>query len=149
MTSLIRFTPRHDVRQLQREFDRLFESFFPTRPTNGDEARESAVWAPRADLTETEGAYFIHLDLPGLQKDDVEINVHDGTLSISGERQHQETEEDRTFVRVERSYGRFYRAFSLPQTIDAQGIEATFEDGVLSIHVPTAEELKPRRIDIR
>ena len=149
MTSLIRFTPRHDVRQLQREFDRLFESFFPTRPTNSDEALESAVWVPRADLAETEDAYFIHLDLPGLGKDDVEINIHDGTLSISGERRHEETEEDRTFVRVERSYGRFYRAFTLPQTIDAQGIQATFEDGVLSIHVPKAEELKPRRIDIR
>lgn len=149
MTSLIRFTPRHDVRQLQREFDRLFESFFPTRSTNGDEALESAVWAPRADLAETEDAYFINLELPGLQKDDVEINIHDGTLSISGERRHEETKEDRTFVRVERSYGRFYRAFSLPQTINTQDIEATFGDGVLNIRVPKAEELKPRRIDIR
>ena len=149
MTSLIRFTPRHDMRQLQREFDRLFEGFFPSRTTNNDEALDSAVWAPRADLTETEDAYFIHLDLPGLQKDDVEINIHDGTLSISGERRHEETEKDRTFVRVERSYGRFYRAFSLPQTINVQSIEATFEDGVLSIHVPKTEELKPRRIDIR
>ena len=148
MTSLIRFTPRRDVRHLQREFDRLFESFFPTRPVD-DDAAESAVWAPRTDLSETDEAYLIHLDLPGLKKDEVEINVHDGTLSISGERRHEETAEDRTFVRVERSYGRFYRSFSLPQTINADGIEAAFEDGVLTIHVPKAEELKPRRIDIR
>ena len=148
MTSLIRFTPRHDMRRLQREFDHLFESFFPTR-SDTSEGTESAVWAPRTDLSETEEAYLIHLDLPGLKKDDVEISVHDGTLSVSGERRHEETEEGRTFVRVERSYGRFYRSFSLPQTINADGIEATFEDGVLTIHVPKAEELKPRRIDIR
>ena len=148
MTSLIRFTPRHDMRRLQREFDHLFESFFPTRPAT-DEALESAVWAPRTDLSETEDAYLIHLDLPGLKKDEVEISVHDGTLSVSGERRQEETEEGRTFVRVERSYGRFYRSFSLPQTINAEGIEATFEDGVLTIYVPKAEELKPRRIDIR
>ena len=149
MTSLIRFTPRHDVRRMQREFDRLFESFFPTRPDGGDEALESAVWTPRIDLSETEDAYLIHLDLPGWKKEDVEINIHDGTLSISGERRNEETEEDRTFVRVERSHGRFFRSFSLPQTINTEGIEATFEDGVLSIAVPKAEELKPRRIDIR
>ena len=148
MTSLIRFTPRHDMRRLQREFDQLFESFFPARPAT-DEALESAVWAPRVDLSETEDAYLIHLDLPGLKKDEVEINVHDGTLSVSGERRQEETEEGRAFVRVERSYGRFYRSFSLPQTINAEGIEATFEDGVLTVHVPKAEELKPRRIDIR
>ena len=149
MTSLIRFTPRHDVRRMQREFDRLFESFFPTRPANGNDGLESAVWTPRTDLSETEDAYLIHLDLPGLKKEDVEINVHDGTLSISGERGHEEAEESRTFVRVERSRGRFYRSFSLPQTINTDGIEASFEDGVLSIEVPKAEERKPRRIDIR
>ena len=91
---------------------------------------------------------LIHLDLPGLTKEDVEISFHDGTLIISGERQHEETEEDRTFVRVERSYGRFYRAFTLPQTADTENIEATFGDGVLNIRVPKVEEVKPRRIDI-
>ncbi len=148
MSNLIRFTPRYDARRLQREFDRLFEGFFPTRSAQDDEALTSAVWAPRTDLAETDDAYLVTLDLPGLKKDEVEINVHDGTLTISGERKREETETDNKYVRVERSYGRFYRAFSLPQTINTEGIEATFEDGVLSIHVPKAEELKPRRISI-
>ena len=147
MTSLIRFTPRHEMRRMQREFDRLFDNFFPTQTSNGN--GESAVWAPRTDLSETEDAYLINLDLPGLTKEDVEISFHDGTLIISGERQHEETEEDRTFVRVERSYGRFYRAFTLPQTADTENIEATFGDGVLNIRVPKVEEVKPRRIDIK
>ena len=147
MTSLIRFTPRYEMRRMQREFDRLFDNFFPTHPSNGN--GESAVWAPRTDLSETEDAYLINLDLPGLTKKDVEISFHDGTLSISGERWHEETEEDRTVVRVERSYGRFYRAFTLPQTAETESIEATFGDGVLNIRVPKVEEAKPRRIDIK
>ncbi len=146
MTSLIRFTPRHEMRRMQREFDRLFDNFFPTQTSNGN--GESAVWAPRTDLSETEDAYLINLDLPGLTKEEVEISFHDGTLSISGERQHEETEEDRSVVRVERSYGRFYRAFTLPQTAETENIEATFGDGVLNIRVPKIEEVKPRRIDI-
>lgn len=146
MNSLIRFTPRHDMRRLQQEMDRLFEGFFPVK--NGNETLDNAVWSPRADLSETDAAYSIHLDLPGLKKDDVEISFHDGTLTITGERRHEEQEEERTFVRVERSYGRFRRAFSLPQAANVDGIEATFEDGVLSIVVPKAEEVKPRRISI-
>lgn len=149
MTNLIRFSPTYDMRRLQREFDRLFENFLPSRPTGEDEALESAVWAPRTDLSESEEAYFIHLDLPGLKKEDVEINFHDGTLSISGERRHEETEDGHKFVRIERSYGRFYRSFSLPQTVNTDDIEANFEDGVLNIRVPKAEEVKPRRINIR
>ena len=100
------------------------------------------------DLTETEDAYFVHMDLPGLKKEDLEINFQEGSLSISGERRAEETEEQRKFVRVERAYGRFYRAFTLPQAINDAQIEAQFEDGVLNIRVPKAEEVKPRRIEI-
>ncbi|MFQ5571092.1 MAG: Hsp20/alpha crystallin family protein [Rhodothermales bacterium] len=145
MTSLIRFSPTANRRRMQREIDRLFESFFPMHSLNQD---ESAVWTPRVDLSETDDAYFIHLDLPGLNKENVEINFHDGTLSISGERRTEESEEGCTFVRVERSYGSFYRAFTLPQTVDGTNIEAAFENGVLDIRVPKAEESKPRRIEI-
>ena len=146
MTSLIRFSPNTEMRRLQREIDSLFDSFFPTTQGNGG---EGATWSPRVDLAETDDAYYIHADVPGLRKEDIEINMQDGTLSISGEREVKENEENRRFVRVERTYGRFYRAFSLPQTIDHDGIEASFEDGVLTIVVPKAEETKPRRIDIR
>ena len=147
MNSLIRFSPTTDMRRLQREIDSIFDGFFPTRPTgdNGD----ASVWTPRLDLTETDDAYFVHLDLPGLKKDDLEINFEDGTLSISGERRAEATDENRRFVRVERSYGRFFRAFSLPQAVDVEKIEAHFEDGVLEITVPKTEEVKPRRIAIK
>ena len=147
MNSLIRFSPTTDMRRLQREIDSLFDGFFPTRQEG--ENGSGTVWAPRADLSETADAYLLHLDLPGLAKDDLDISFEDGTLSISGERRMQSTEENHKFVRVERSFGRFYRAFALPQAVDVDRIEARFENGVLEIHVPKAEEVKPRRIDIQ
>ena len=147
MTNLIRFSPTSDMRRLQREIDSLFEGFFPTRQES--ENGNGAVWAPRMDLSETTDAYVVNFDLPGLKKEDLEISFEDGTLSVSGERHAETTGEDRKFVRIERSYGRFYRAFSLPQAVDIDAVEARFEDGVLTIRVPKAEEVKPRRIDIQ
>lgn len=146
MTNLIRFSPTSDMRRLQREIDTLFDGFFPTRPAseNGD----NTVWTPRMDLTETDDAYQIHLDLPGMKKEDLEINFEDGTLSVSGERRAEQSSDNRRWVRVERSYGRFFRSFTLPQAVNVEQIEARFEDGVLNITVPKTEEVKPRRIEI-
>lgn len=147
MTNLVRFSSTSDVRRMQREIDQLFESFFPAR--SGDSNGDSAVWSPRVDLAETDDVYLIYLDVPGMQKDDISLNFHDGQLSVSGERTFSEREEEPTFVRVERLAGSFYRSFTLPKRVDADGIEATYADGVLTIRVPKAEESKPRRISVQ
>jgi HSP20 family protein len=105
-------------------------------------------WTPRVDLSETEDAYHIHLDLPGVDKDDVDINLQDGTLTIRGERKEETREEGTNAVRVERSFGQFFRSFTLPQTIKQDAIRATYDNGVLAVEVPKAEETKPRRIEI-
>lgn len=147
MTSLIRFTPNRELRQMQREIDRLFENFFPARPEGNGDA-ETAVWSPRVDLAETADAYLIDLDVPGMAKDDFAINYHEGTLTVSGERKAEETKEERNYVRVERTYGHFYRSFTLPKAVNEEKIGAAYKDGVLSIRVPKAEESKPRRIKI-
>jgi len=147
MTQLIRFSPTQDIRRMQNEFERLFGSVFPGVRSEDPEA-ETAVWAPRVDLVENEESYLIHVDLPGLSKDDVNVNYHEGVLSISGDRRAEEYEEKDNCVRLERSYGRFYRSFTLPKTVKHDAIEATYENGVLSVRVPKAEESKPRRITI-
>lgn len=146
MTSLIRFAPSSDLRRLQREIDDAFEGLFPKR-SNGD---EQAVWAPRVDVSETEDAYHFHLDVPGVKKENLNINFQDGTLVISGNRVSQKKEDDseRNFVRIERSHGRFYRTFELPPQVQQDKIAASYEDGVLEITVPKAEETKPRRIEV-
>ncbi len=147
MNSLIRFNPTNDFRRIQRELDRVFDSFFPTRDEDS-EGRQTAVWSPRVDLVENEHAYLIEVDLPGIRKEDVKINFHDGVLSVSGERKASEREEKDNFVRVERSHGHFYRSFNLPLAVDVDNIEAKHENGVLNIRIPKAEESKPKEISI-
>ena len=145
MTNLIRFSPAAELRRLQNEVDRVFEGYWPTRG-NGDEPE--TMWSPRVDVTETEDAYQVRLDVPGIPKEDIEINFHDGMLSISGERRAQEKSEKEAYVRVERSFGRFFRSFTLPKTVESEHISANCQDGVLTVHVPKAEESKPRRIQV-
>lgn len=145
MNSLIRYAPR-SARSLQNEFDRLFDGFWTLR---NDESGD-AVWTPRVDLSETAEAYKVEIDVPGMKRDDININFHDHTLSISGERQAESTDEQTgEYVRIERSHGSFYRSFTLPKSVDSNKIDARYEDGVLTVTIPKAEDSKPKRIDVR
>lgn len=145
MTSLVRFTPRNDLRRMQRDFDRLFNSFFPSET---EEDGNVVSWTPRLDVVETNDAFEVEMDIPGVEKDDITINVQDGILSISGERSSREVNEEDNMVRVERHAGRFYRSFSLPTKINDSKIEATHKNGVLHVKLPKVEESKPRKIKI-
>lgn len=147
MTSLVRFSPTSELRRMQREIDRLFDDVFPSRGENGEGA--ATVWSPRADVAETEDAYLIHIDAPGLKKQDFNISWQDGTLTVSGDRKWEDKEERENYVRMERSFGHFFRSFTLPNTVKSEDIGGSYDDGVLTIRVPKAEESKPRRIEIQ
>lgn len=134
-----------DADLFRREVDRLFSDFFPTR----SDADGSASWAPRADVVETEDAYRILMDLPGLAADDVEVHYDDGVLSVRGERAARRDQGEGRYHRVERSYGQFFRSFRVGTDVDADGIEASFDAGVLTLHVPKTEARKPRQITVR
>jgi len=148
MTKIVRFSPRTDLDRMQREFDRMFGNFFPTRSLVNDYPDQSGSWAPRLDVVETDDAFLFEFDIPGIAKDDISINLHDGVLSVSGERESRELKENDDVVRVERFTGHFYRSFSVPTAIDDSKIEANYENGVLSLRLPKAEESKPRKIKI-
>lgn len=148
MTNLTR-TPNRSLRTLQNEIDQVFNRLFPTTDDNGRNESSARMWAPRTDMVETSDNYEIHLDLPGMSKDDLKINMQERQLTVSGERRHEARNEDDEFVRVERAFGHFHRAFTLPQSIDEDNIEASYENGVLKITVPKAEENKPRQISIQ
>ncbi|MFP4227214.1 MAG: Hsp20/alpha crystallin family protein [Salinivenus sp.] len=137
------------LNDLQREMDRVFSRFFPSQNEEENRSSQQAVWAPRTDLTETEEAYHIHLDLPGMRKEDLKINYQDSELTVSGERTSDRSGNEAEYVRVERPFGHFYRSFTLPQTVHADKISATYEHGVLTISVPKTEDVKPRQIDIK
>ena len=135
-----------DFDLLRREMTRFFDDLLPAREAG--EGQQSAVWTPRADLSETDDAYLIALDLPGVRRDDLEITMEDGTLKIAGERSMERETENGQFHRIERSYGRFFRSFTFGPNADADRIEAHFDDGVLTVRVGKAEERKPRRIEV-
>lgn len=139
-------TPARELSLLRREMDRLFNDFLPSR--QGEEAN-TAVWMPRADLAETDDAWLLSLDLPGLSAEDVEVTMEDDTLTVSGERKASQEQQEGRFHRIERSYGRFFRTVQFATPVDAENIEASFENGVLTIRIAKAEASKPRRIEVR
>ena len=107
-------------------------------------------WAPSVDIEETEDKYVIKADLPGVDKKDIDVKLENGVLSIRGEKQvEKETGKDTRHHRRERFYGTFARSFTLPDAVDADAVDASYRDGVLSLHIPKKEEAKPRAIDIK
>jgi HSP20 family protein len=124
-----------------REIDRVFDAFFGQT----DQARR---WVPPMDLVEAENHFVLEADLPGLREGDVNIEVQDGTLTISGERKAEHEQREKGWYRVERAFGSFNRSLTLPDGVDPEGIAASFSDGVLEIRIPKPEERKPRRISI-
>ena len=145
MTQLTRRTSDRRLRDLQREVDSIFDQFFG----RSEDEDTSAVWTPRTDLSETDDAFRIRLDVPGMTKDDITINLQNNTLTVSGERTSERTDEGEEYVRVERAFGNFHRTFTLPNAVDRENVEAAYEDGVLTIHVPKTEESTRRQIEIQ
>jgi HSP20 family protein len=130
---------------LQREFNRVFSGF----DSKKDEDYESAVWSPMVDIVEDAEKYTLSFDLPGQKKDEIKMNFVENTLKISGERKSLEENTESTCHRVERLTGKFYRSFTFPTQVNPEKIAARYEDGVLVVTVPKAEEVKPRLISIK
>lgn len=125
---------------------RLMEDFF-----NGPAGREDLSnrnWRPAVDIRETNDSYVVSAELPGLTKNDVEITIENNVLKLSGERRFEKEVKEEELHRVERAYGAFSRAFSLPTRVDAERVEASFAEGILTITIPKAAEARPRKIDI-
>ena len=139
-----RGTAMRPLEDLYREMDSLVHHFF------GDEGRESARqnFAPSVNVAETEAQYEVTADLPGINPEDVNVELHEGQVTISGKRERENEETGKTFHRVERQYGEFHRTISLPVPVDEQKITASYKDGVLNVVLPKSEKVKPTRIPI-
>jgi HSP20 family protein len=125
---------------LSDELDRLFEAPLAAL------ARQS--WSPTLDVLEDKDNYFILAELPGLKREDIKVSLEDGTLTISGERKVEKRTEETSVHRVERFSGRFERSITLPVTVSAEKVKATYTDGVLTLTLPKSEQAKPKRIDV-
>jgi HSP20 family protein len=147
--------PFQDLRSAQDERTRyqMDSLFAPTLGLFGqrqDAALPSTpVWAPALDISERKDAYLVTVELPGVKLDDLQITLDDGLLTIQGERHFAHDSSEQQYHRIERRYGAFRRSITLPAHVMADAVEASFEDGVLQIVVPKAEEAKPKRIQVR
>lgn len=105
-----------------------------------------ADWAPAVDVSEDDDEYTITADLPDVKKDDVDVRVEEGLLTISGERSHEAEKKDKKkkFHRIERSFGKYVRSFRIPDDVDSGKVDAGFKNGVLTVHLPKSEEKKPK-----
>lgn len=145
---VIKWEPFRDVDDV---FDRFFADAFRRMPRQGVEGRPALDWAPLADVSETDTEYLIKAELPEVPKDAVSLTVHDGVLTLSGERRQEKREENEKMHRVERQYGSFTRRFALPDDADEASIRAESKDGVIMIHIPKHKVVQPlaRQIQVQ
>ena len=150
--TLVKWNPARELLNVEREFNKLFNTFnsrFGFDDSSMNEDLENAVWSPLTDISENKDQYILKLDLPGVSKENLKLNFHDGELIISGERKQEKEDKDSKYHRIERTYGKYFRSFTLPQTIQADKINAEFKDGQLTITVPKSEEAKPKELEIK
>ncbi len=144
--AIVRWEPLRELTTLQNEMNRLFGTVFDTpAQSNGGTMRR---WMPAMDLVETQEHFVLTADLPGLSEEDVNIEVEDRVLTVSGERKATHEVSKDGFHRVERAFGTFSRSLTLPEGIDAEAVSASFDRGVLEVRIPKPEQRKPRKISI-
>ena len=144
--AIVRWEPLRELSTLQNEMNRLFGSVFDTPPQgNGGTLRR---WMPAMDLLETADHFVLRADLPGMSESDVNIEVEERVLTISGERKAEQVENKDGYHRVERAFGTFSRSLTLPEGINAEAVSANFDRGVLEVRIPKPEERKPRKVSI-
>ncbi len=144
--AIVRWDPFKDLLRLQDEFNKFFEDQLAKRV--GSEELASSSWIPPVDIYEDENNIVIKADLPGMDQKDIEVKVENNTLIIKGEKKFEDEEKKDNYHRIERFYGTFQRAFTLPDTVDVEKIKAAYKNGVLEITIPKKPETKPKQIKV-
>jgi len=145
--TLVNWTPFRDLEDVFDRYNRLFSRMQPAAAQG--EGAEVAQWRPVANIAETNDEYLIKAELPEVDKKDVEVTVHEGVITIRGERRYERSDDSEKQHRVESFYGSFARSFSLPADADETKIYAESKDGVLKVHIPKTPVAKPKAIEIK
>ncbi len=147
--ALIRWEPVRELNTIQHEMNRLFNTFFEApAPSNSGTPTTLRRWIPAMDLVETGDAFVLRADLPGVTEKDVKLELEDNVLTISGERKAEHEERKEGYYRVERAFGSFARSLTLPDGIDPEAVQASFNQGVLEVRIPKPEQRKSRKVAI-
>lgn len=147
MALLTPYEPWSLLDRVEREMERSLESM--RRLLRTEEETPAAVWAPSVDIKEEANRYVVQADLPGVKPEDIEVTLQNGVLTIKGERQTEAKEEKENYRRIERFYGSFFRRFTLPETVEEEKIEATYDKGVLTVVIPKKPEVQPKKISVK
>ncbi len=147
MTNLMRWRPMRDMMTLRNEMDRLFDRAFEDSPLS--QWQPSTNWGLALDVAENDDAFIVTASVPGMKPEDIDITISDNVLTIKGEFKSDETINEDSYHIRERRFGSFGRSINLPSMVDSDDVEAQYENGVLTLTVPKAEEVKPRRIEVK
>ncbi len=143
--SIIKYDPFRELRSLHDDMNRLFMTNF----SHGEqEGFTSGAWSPNVDIFENKDKLVLEAELPGMNRDDINLSIENNVITLSGARKFEKKDESDNYHRVERSYGSFTRSFTLPQTVTSEGATADFKNGVLRVTLPKREETKARQIEI-
>jgi HSP20 family protein len=143
LTRFERWDPFDELTTLRNRMDRLV-----SRMTDDEEPLLQSRWTPTTDVLETTDAIILKAELPGMKENDINIQVENGMLMVQGERNFEEKTEEKGYRRIERSYGKFVRSFTLPPNVAVDKIRATYADGLLEVTIPKKEEAKPKKIEV-
>lgn len=149
MANLTRWNPFAELEEMLDRYSR--NTGYPRLGVRGgqQEVMRQGDWSPAVDISEDDEAYLIRAELPGVNRDDVKVQVNDGVLTLQGERKSEKEEKGKKVHRVERFYGNFMRSFTLPDNVDEENINADYKDGILTLKLPKSEKAKPRSIDVK
>ena len=146
MTRLMRWNPAREMMSLRNEFDRLFENFLDLPQLQENRGLD---WGLALDVAENDQAYTIKASVPGVNPDDIDITLSDNVLTIKGEFKEEKNVEEEKYHLRERRFGSFGRSLTLPVAVNSEAVEANYDNGILTLTVPKAEEVKPKRITIK
>ena len=145
--TVYRWEPRREIENAGRKLRQLFDDFEGV-VQNGVHI-ELGTFSPRVDISETKDAVYLNAELPGMKADDVKITLSEGTLTLRGEKKRKEEQNEHNFHRIERTHGEFVRQFVLPNNLNEDAVEASFEDGILQVTIPKLEPVKPKEREIK
>ncbi len=146
MSDIIEHRPFTPIHRLRSELDRLFSNGFPG--FWGEESG-SRMWSPRLDFSETEKEYLAQMDLPGMDKENIQVKVENHQLIVSGERKEETRDENKNYLKVERSHGSFYRSIPLPDNAKIDAIDAEMKNGVLMVHLPKSKKSNGKVVKVK
>ena len=146
--AIVRWDPFRDLMTIQERMNRLFDQTLSKTRGDDEEGLTASTWSPPVDIFETADSIVLKAELPGVTRENIDIQVRDNALTLKGERRFEREVKDENYLRIERSYGAFQRGFNLPAMIQQDKIKAVFKDGVLEVTLPKAEEAKPKQVKI-